>query len=144
MPTPLLLGTTEVCAPPMVWWFADDVTKLGILHAHAWQTCHLQESPRITRITDTTMYLPPPPDILTHRMLPTTPCPLPPLPTNILNTLPIDHMPISIILWDILTHKMPSIPIPDGDQRFSPPITPTKDTKLEDLTSQASITIIIT
>ena len=69
--------------------------------------------------------------------------PLPP-PTNILNALPIDHMPIFIILWDILTHKMPSIPIPDGHRRFSPPITPTKDTKLEDLTSQASITIIIT
>ena len=67
--------------------------------------------------------------------------PLPPI--NILNALPIDHQPIAIILWDILTHKMPSIPIPHGDQRLSPPITPTTDTKLEGLTSQANLTIII-
>ena len=64
-----LMGTTEVSAPPMIWWFVEDVTKLGILHVHARQTCRLQEPPRVTRITDTTMYLPPLPNILAHRML---------------------------------------------------------------------------
>ena len=138
MPTPLLLGTTEAFEPPKVWWFVNDVTKLGILHAHARQTWRLQEPPSATRITNTTMYLLPPPILLAHCMPPTTP------PINIINALPIDHISIAIILWNILTHKMPSIPIPHGDQHFSSPITPTTNTKLKDRTTQANITIIIT
>ena len=39
MPTPLLLGPTEVFTPSMLWWFVNDFTKLGILHVHAQQTC---------------------------------------------------------------------------------------------------------
>ena len=75
MPTPLLLGITGAFEPPTVWSFVDDVTKLGILHVHARQTCCLKEPPLITRITDTTMYLPPPPNILAHHMLSTPPSP---------------------------------------------------------------------
>ena len=69
MSTSLLLETTEAFEPSTVWWFVNNVTKLGISHAHARQTCCLLESPRITRIIDTIMYLPPTPNIFAHRML---------------------------------------------------------------------------
>ena len=70
-------------------------------------------------------------------------CSQPPPTINILNALRIDHVPIDIILWNILTRKMSSIPIPHGHRRFKPPITPATNTKLEDLTSQANITVIV-
>ena len=52
-------------------------TTDGLLHVHAKQTYDLQDHPRVTRITNTTMYSPPPPDIHGHRTLPIA---LPPAP----------------------------------------------------------------
>ena len=52
-------------------------TTDGLLHVHAKQTYDLQDHPRVTRITNTTMYSPPPPDIHGHRTLPIAPPPAP-------------------------------------------------------------------
>ena len=93
-----------------------------------------QEHSRVTRITDTTIY--PPPSHNIHS--PRTP------PIRILNVLPIDQTTIDTTLWDILTQKMSSIPIPHGDHHFDPTIEPTASTKLEGLTSQVNKTIIVT
>ena len=114
--------------------FVDDVIVLGILHVHARQTYHLQEHPRVARITNTTIYPLPPHSI--HG------CHTPPI--NILNVLSIDQTSIDTILWDTLTHKMLSIPIPHGDHHFHPLIEPTTTTKIEGLTSQVNKKIIVT
>ena len=50
-----------------------------------------------------------PPNIHGQCILPIAP------PINILNALPMDHTSISAILWDILTRKMPPIPVPHDD-----------------------------
>ena len=67
MSTLLLLETTEVFEPLMVYWFANDITKLSILHAHAQETYHLPECDRIDHTPiDTTLWT-----ILTRKMPPT-------------------------------------------------------------------------
>ena len=109
MSTPFLLETTEAFRPLTVWWFVDDVTKLGILHAHARQTSRLQEHPRGTSITNATISPPPPHNTHGHRTPPINP------PINIFAVVPIDQMTVDTMLWDILTHQIPSIPIPHRD-----------------------------
>ena len=133
--TPLLLGTTEVFRPWNVWWFFNDVTVLGIFHAHAWQTYRLKEHSCVTSINNTTIS----PPLSPHNI---HCCNTPPV--NILDVLPVDQTPIDMILWDILTHKMPYIPIPHEHNRFHQPIEPATSTKRKGLTSQANKTIIVT
>ena len=74
---------------------SDDVTKFGILHAHAQKTYHLQEHPHITRITNTTMSLLAPPNIHGRRTLPIA------SPINILHAVPIDHTPIETLMSEL-------------------------------------------
>ena len=136
--TPLLLETTEVFRPWNVWWLVDDVTVLGIFHTHAWQTYRLKEHSCVTSINNTTIS-PPTPPLSPHNI---HCCNTPPV--NILDVLPVDQTPIDMILWDILTHKMPYIPIPHGHHRFHQPIEPATSTNRKGLTSQANKTIIVT
>ena len=138
MSTLLLLETTEVFEPLMVYWFASDITKLSILHAHAQETYHLPEHPHIIRTIYTTIFLPPPPNIYGPDTLPIAP------PINIPNALPIDHTPIDTILWTIFTREMPPTPILCDDHRPHPPIKLTASAKLEGLILQAKTTLIVT
>ena len=85
---------------------------------------------------DATMSLPAPPNIHGRHALPIAPT------INILRALPIDHTSINAILWDILTHKMPPLPVPHDDHHSHPLIKPTTSTKLEGLTFQVNTTII--
>ena len=117
---------------------ADDVSKLGILHAHAQETYHLPEHPHVIRTINTTMSLLPTPNIHSNRTLPNAP------PINIPNTLPIDHTRIDLILWAILTRAMPPTPIPRNNHHSHPPIKPTTSTKLEGLIFKAKTTTIVT
>ena len=72
-------------------------------------------------------------------------CTLPIAPTiNILHAIPIDHTSINAILRDILTHKMPPLPVLHDDHDSHPPINSTTSTKLEGRTFQANATIIAT
>ena len=72
-------------------------------------------------------------------------CTLPIAPTiNIRHAIPIDHTSINAILWDILTHKMPPLPVLHDDHDSHPPINSTTSTKLEGRTFQANTTIIAT
>ena len=105
---------------------------------HAQETYHLQEHPHITRITDASMSLLTPPNIHGQCILPIAP------PINILNALPMDHTSINAILWDILTRKIPPIPVPHDDHHSHPLIKPATSTKLEGLAFQANTTIIVT
>ena len=102
--------------------------QVGHLHAHAQETYHLQEHPHITRITNTTMSLLASPNIHGRPTFPSAPT------INIINVLPIDHTSINGILEDILTRRMPPIPVPHDDHSFHPPIKPAISTKLEGLT----------
>ena len=69
MSTSLVLETTEAFQPLTVQRFVDNVTKLGILHAHAQEIYHLPEHPHIIKTIDTTKSLPPPPNTHGHRTL---------------------------------------------------------------------------
>ena len=99
-------------------------TTDGLLHVHAKQTYHLQDHPRVTRITNTTMYFPPPRNIHGRRTLP-----IAPLLITILNVLPMDRMSIKTTQWDILTHKTQYTLISRGTPHSHLPIKSTTSIK---------------
>ena len=80
------------------------------------QVGHFQHS-RVTRITDATIYPLPPHNTHGHCTPPINP------PINIFAVVPIDQMTLDTVLWNILTHHMPSIPIPHRDHLSTPIIS---------------------